>query len=135
MLRRAADITILRYLVASALALAVDMATFLALLQSGVAPSVAAMSGYSLGIAAHWLMSSRAVFLDGLAELGPDRLRQKVLFVLSALLGLGLTTGIVSAGARLGLDPRVAKIGAIAVSFTTNWLVRRMIVFRAPVRA
>ena len=34
-------------------------------------------------------------------------------------------------GSALGLDPRLAKLAAIAVSFQTTYLLRRHIVFRA----
>lgn len=135
MLRRAADIVLVRYLVASVIALGIDMATFLALLRAGTAPALAATAGYCLGIVAHWLLSSRAVFGDGLAAPGPDRTRQKVLFVLSALFGVGVTTSIVGMAAWLGADPRLGKLAAIAVSFTTNWLLRKGLVFRAGARA
>ncbi|MFM5886175.1 MAG: GtrA family protein [Novosphingobium sp.] len=135
MLRRAADIVLVRYFIASLLALGVDMATFLTLLQLGTAPTLAASAGYSLGIVAHWLLSSRAVFADGLAAPGPERTRQKVLFLLSALFGVGVTTGIVGAADYLGADPRLGKLVAVAVSFTVNWLLRRGLVFRAGARA
>lgn len=131
MLRRLSDITFLRYIAASALALGVDMGTFLALLAAGAMPAMAAALGYSLGIVTHWLLSSRAVFSAGVADRGPERTRQKALFVGSALLGLGLTTGIVGLGALAGLDPRAAKLAAIAASFTLTWLMRERIVFRA----
>ncbi len=130
MLRRTADNLLLRYLAASAVALAVDMASFLILLRLGVAATPAATSGYSLGIAAHWLLSSRAVFSAGVAARGPERTRQKVLFVASALLGLGLTTLIVSIGTGIGLDPRLAKLAAIGLSFTVTWLLRKTVIFR-----
>lgn len=131
MLRRLSDMTFLRYIAASALALGVDMGTFLALLAGGAMPAMAAALGYSLGIVTHWLLSSRAVFIAGVADRGPERTRQKALFVGSALLGLGLTTGIVGLGALAGLDPRAAKLAAIAASFTLTWLMRERIVFRA----
>jgi putative flippase GtrA len=130
MLRRLTDIVFLRYIAASALALGVDIGSFLALLAAGTPPAAAAASGYSLGIVAHWLVSSRAVFAAGVAERGPERTRQKALFVLSALLGLGLTTAIVGLGGFAGLDPRLAKLIAIAASFTLTWLMREKIVFR-----
>jgi len=131
MLRRLSDITFLRYIAASAMALGVDMGTFLALLAAGALPTVAAAMGYSFGIITHWLLSSRAVFTDGVADRGPERTRQKALFVVSALLGLALTTGIVGLGGLAGLDPRLAKLAAIAASFTVTWLMREKIVFRA----
>ena len=125
------DIRFIRYILASVGALAVDVGVFLALLSVGVMAAVASAIGYSFGILAHWLMSSRAVFQDTVAEGGMARTRQKALFVISALVGLGLTTLIVGAGDHAGGDPRLAKVLAIAVSFFATWLIRSRIVFRA----
>ena len=130
LLARLGDVRLLRYLFASVGALAVDMGCFLALLSAGMWPASASAVGYCLGIVAHWLMSSRAVFADTVAERGVARTRQKALFVISALIGLALTSGIVWAGDASGLDPRAAKLVAIAVSFTVTWLLRSKIVFR-----
>lgn len=130
MLRRALDMVFLRYIAASALALGIDMGTFLALLALGLAAAPAAALGYGLGIAAHWLASSRAVFTAGVAARGPERHRQKALFVGSALAGLALTTAIVGIGSALGLDPRLAKLAAIGCSFTLTWLLRERVIFR-----
>lgn len=121
-----------RYVLSSAAALAVDVGAFLALLALGMAAVPASAIGYSLGILAHWLLSSRAVFPDNVAQAGLARIRQKALFVMSALLGLALTTAIVGLGDMAGFDPRSAKLVAILVSFTATWLVRSRIVFRAP---
>lgn len=130
MLRRAADIVFVRYIGASALALGVDMGTFLALLSMGMAAASAAAAGYAVGIAAHWLVSSRAVFTTGVARRGPERNRQKVLFAGSALAGLALTTAIVGAGTSLGTEPRLAKLVAIGASFVLTWLLRERLIFR-----
>lgn len=124
-----ADIRLMRYLLASIGALAIDMGSFLALLAAGVWPAPASAIGYCLGIVAHWLLSSRAVFADTVAARGPGRTQQKILFVISALIGLGLTTLIVWVGARAGLDPRIAKVAAIGVSFSVTWLLRSKVVF------
>jgi len=129
-LLRIVDRRITRYLLASVGALAADVGTFLALLSLGVWAAGASAIGYSLGIVAHWLMSSRAVFIGNVAERGFARTRQKALFVVSALIGLALTTGIVWAGDTAGFDPRIAKLVAIAVSFTATWLLRSRVVFR-----
>jgi len=131
MLRRLTDIGFLRYIPASAIALGVDIGSFLLLLTGGVPAVAAAAAGYSLGIVAHWLISSRAVFTDGVAARGPERTRQKAMFVVSALLGLGLTTAIVGLAGLGGIDPRLAKLVAIAGSFALTWLMRERIVFRA----
>jgi len=130
MLARVRDVRLVRYMAASVGALAVDMGSFLALLALGVWSAPAAAAGYSLGILAHWLLSSRAVFSDTVAPRGTLRTRQKALFVVSALLGLALTTGIVGLGDLAGLDPRLAKGVAIVASFTLTWLLRSRIVFR-----
>lgn len=130
LLAKLSDVRFVRYLCASVGALAVDVGSFLALLALSVAAAPASAVGYSLGILAHWLMSSRAVFADTVAERGMARTRQKALFVISALVGLALTTVIVGAGDWSGVDPRLAKLVAIAVSFLATWLIRSRIVFR-----
>ncbi|MBW8783624.1 MAG: GtrA family protein [Novosphingobium sp.] len=121
---------LVRYFAASVLALGVDMGCFLALLALGTAPGPASAAAYSLGIVAHWLLSSRTVFTDAVAAEGIARTRQKALFVLSALIGLALTTAVVSGAAAFGADPRLAKLAAVAVSFAATWLLRERIVFR-----
>lgn len=125
------DIRFIRYVLASVGALAVDVAAFLALLAAGVAAAPASAAGYSLGILAHWLMSSRAVFQNSVAQGGLARTRQKALFVISALVGLGLTTAIVGLGDYAGGDPRLAKVIAIVASFLVTWMIRSRIVFRS----
>ena len=111
------------------MALSVDMGVFLAALTLGADAVLAAALGYSTGIIAHWLMSSRAVFVGGLAEGGTPRRQQQLLFLLSALVGLALTMAIVALGDRLGIDPRLAKLVAVATSFQATYLLRRHMVF------
>jgi len=125
------DMRLVRYVLASVGALAVDVGSFLAFLALGVAAAPASALGYSLGIVAHWLMSSRAVFQDTVAERGMARTRQKALFVISALVGLAITTAIVGAADYTGIDPRIAKGAAIIVAFTATWILRSKVVFRA----
>jgi len=134
LVNRLRQVTLLRYLIASVGALAVDMGSFLALLALAVPAVAASAIGYSLGIVAHWLMSSRKVFADSVAEGGYERTRQKALFVGSALVGLAVTTGVVGSASMAGLDPRLAKLVAIIVSFTVTWLLRERIIFRKSAR-
>lgn len=129
-LSRLTDLRLIRYGLASVAALAADMGVFLALLASGLAAAPASALGYSIGIVTHWLISSRAVFVGRVAQRGPDRTRQKALFVGSAFIGLALTTAIVGAGELAGVDPRLAKLVAIVTSFAATWLLRSRIVFR-----
>jgi len=135
LLAKLRDIRFLRYVLASVGALAVDVGSFLALLALGLTAAPASAIGYSLGILAHWLMSSRAVFQDKVAVDGMARTRQKALFVISALLGLALTTAIVGVGDWSGTDPRIGKGGAVVVSFIATWLIRSRMVFRGEDRA
>lgn len=121
--------TYVRYIAASGGALAVDMGLFMAALTLGVAPVAAAASGYCAGILAHWLMSSRAVFVGSLAARGSARRQQQMLFLGSALVGLAITVAIVGIGHKLQLDPRLAKIVAIGVSFQATYVLRRKLVF------
>lgn len=123
--------TLSRYFAASVVALGFDMGSFLMLLAAGIPAAPASALSYSLGILVHWLISSRAVFVDGVAERGPARTRQKALFVGSALVGLALTAGIVGLGAAVGIDPRLAKLAAVGVSFVATWLLRARVVFAA----
>lgn len=126
------QLTYLRYLVVSVAALAVDLGLFLALLQMGMVSMAASAVGYSAGIAVHWFLSSRKVFGDRVSDKGTsERMQQKAMFVMSALLGLGLTTAVVGLGDALGFDPRIAKIVAIGVSFQLTYLLRNVIIFRS----
>ena len=128
-LNRIRQIVLARYILASVGALAVDMGTFQALLSTGIRPVGASAVGYSIGIAVHWILSSRKVFADQVAAGGMERTRQKAMFVVSALIGLGVTAMIVGGASAAGLDPRVAKLCAIGVSFTVTWLLRKRVVF------
>lgn len=129
-LNRIRQIVLARYILASVGALAVDMATFRALLSAGMTPVTASAIGYSIGIAVHWILSSRKVFADQVAAGGMARTRQKAMFVVSALIGLAVTTMIVGGASAAGLDPSIAKLCAIVVSFTVTWLLRKRVVFR-----
>lgn len=129
-LTRLRDVRFVRYMLASVGALAVDFGSFLVMLSLGVMATGASALSYSLGILAHWLLSSRTVFHDTVAERGIERTKQKVMFVISALMGLALTTGIVGGAVIAGFDPRLAKLAAVVASFMLTWLLRSKIVFR-----
>lgn len=124
------DPVYIRYGLVSVCALGADVGTFMALMAGGMLASLASGAGYSAGIAVHWLLSSRLVFAHETHARGSAaRRQQKLLFAGSAILGLGLTMGIVGLGTALGLDPRAAKLIAIVVSFQSVWLLRRLYVF------
>jgi putative flippase GtrA len=123
------DQVYLRYVGASAASLGVDFAICMLAMSVGVPPALAAACGYMVGIVCHWLISSRMVFVGQVAEDAASRRQQQALFVLTALVGLGITTGIVGLGSRYGLDPRIAKGIAIVVSFQATYLLRKKVVF------
>lgn len=131
LVNRLRGMTFIRYVFVSVGALAVDMGVFLALLKMGTVSTAAAAIGYTVGIGAHWLLSSRKVFHDRISDRGTmARTQQKAMFVISALLGLALTMAIVGIGDALGLDPRLAKIFAIGASFMLTYLLRNVVIFR-----
>lgn len=121
---------LVRYIVASAIALGVDLGSFLVMLSLGTMAMAASAASYALGILVHWLISSRKVFADTVAERGIERTKQKALFVMSALAGLALTAGIVGAADLAGIDPRLAKLFAVAASFALTWVLRSKVIFR-----
>ena len=121
----------LRYVAVSVGALATDMGVFLALLEFGLPSMAASAVGYSIGILTHWMLSSRKVFQDRVSDKGTaERTQQKAMFLASALLGLLMTVIIVGAGTALGMDPRLAKILAIIISFLLTYALRNIVIFR-----
>ena len=122
-------IVYLRYLAASLLALGVDLAVFMAGLAAGIWAVPASIAGYSAGIAVHWLASSRAVFGNRVAAEGSGRNRQQMLFIVSALAGLAVTTAIVGIGQCIGLPPLASKLAAILIGFHVTYFLRKKVVF------
>ena len=121
--------TIARYFSSSVVALGADSASFLIMLQCGVAPATAAAIGFMLGTVVHWQVSSRVMFADGVAPAGPERRAQMILFVASALVGLVLTTAIVGGAVALAINPRLAKLVAVGISFVTTSSLRHVLIF------
>ena len=121
----------LRYVAVSIGALATDMIVFLLLLETAMPGTAASAVGYSVGIFAHWILSSRKVFHDRVSEKGTAaRTQQKAMFLGSALLGLALTIIVVGAGTALGIDARIAKAAAIGTSFVLTYMLRNVVIFR-----
>lgn len=118
-----------RYIGASLVSLGLDFGVFMATLSLGVPPAIAAATGYVAGILCHWAISTRLVFVGQVAASSAGRRQQQILFLLSAFVGLGITTGIVGIATRYGIDPRLAKGAAIVVSFQATYVLRRKVVF------
>ena len=121
--------TLSRYLLASVVALGCDVAVYFALVGMSLDTTFASALGYSIGIIVHWLISSQIVFVGKLRE-GTALHLQRALFAGSALLGLGLTVGVVAMLTGAGSDALTAKIAAIIVSFVAVYVTRKWGVFK-----
>ena len=121
--------SITRYLLASIVSLAFDVALFMVLVAFASDPGWASAAGYSAGIIVHWLISSTFVFPGKTREGGGLQL-QRLGFVGTAILGLGITVSIVSGLTELEILPVVAKGAAVFVSFFAVYVTRKYGVFR-----
>ncbi len=120
--------TITRYLAASIIALAFDVALFASLVGLAVDPTIASAAGYCAGIVVHWMVSANIVF-TGKTRNGTALHIQRALFAGSALVGLGITVLTVELLGRIGLHPIPAKATAVGVSFTAVYAMRKWGVF------
>ena len=121
--------SITRYLLASIVSLAFDVALFMVLVAFLFDPGISSAVGYSAGIVVHWLISSSFVF-PGKTRNGAALQLQRLGFIGTAILGLGITVSIVSWLTELGTLPVIAKGVAVFVSFFAVYLTRKYGVFR-----
>jgi putative flippase GtrA len=121
--------TITRYLVASVIALAFDVALFASMVALGVDPTMASALGYCAGIIVHWTVSANIVF-TGKTRDGTALHVQRALFAGSALVGLAITVATVELLGRAGLHAIAAKGVAVGVSFGAVYAMRKWGVFR-----
>jgi len=121
--------TITRYLAASIIALAFDVALFSSLVAMAVDPTLASAAGYCAGIVIHWLVSANIVF-TGKTRDGAALHIQRALFAGSALVGLGITVATVEILGRVGVHPIPSKGVAIGISFVAVYAMRKWGVFR-----
>ena len=121
--------TITRYLVASVIALAFDVALFASMVTLGVDPTMASALGYCTGIIVHWMVSANIVF-TGKTRDGAALHVQRVLFAGSAMVGLAITVVTVELLGRAGLYAIAAKGVAVGVSFGAVYAMRKWGVFR-----
>jgi putative flippase GtrA len=121
--------TITRYLAASMIALAIDVALFFALVATATDPTIASAAGYCAGIVVHWLVSANIVFTGKMRD-GAALYVQRALFAGSALVGLGITVATVEILGRIGIDPMPSKGVSIGISFIAVYAMRKWGVFR-----
>jgi putative flippase GtrA len=119
----------LPYLIVSGISLGVDLGIFYFMLRMDMPAVQASILGYVSGLVVHWLLSSRLIFSDKIHATTALRRRQKILFVISALVGLVITVLVVKSGLRMGLEPGLSKLAAVALSFHLTYLLRRLFVF------
>lgn len=129
--RRLLDLHFIKYFIASVGALAVDMGSFLLLLNTPLQPGISAGIAYTFGIMAHWVLLSRSVFEDGTHQRGRARTKQKAAFLTTTWAGLGVTSGIVGLAGFLGANVIISKGIAVAISFVMNYLIRKKFIFTA----
>lgn len=117
-----------RYTVASVAALTIDFAIYLSFIAGGTKASVAGAIGYLGGLVLHYALSTWFVFETAGSTKSPTR--RFIEFILSGLVGLTLTAGIISLATELlAFDPLSAKVVAVGVSFVAVFLLRRSVVF------
>lgn len=123
--RRNVPAQLLLYLFVGALSLCADFVVFLALLPLGLV--LAVIAGFVVGTVANYLLCTLLAFTRG--RFG--RTNELIRLFGVALVGVGLTLGIVLALAALGLSPVLSKAVATVVVFAWNYLGRRLFVFGA----
>ena len=121
--------TITRYLAASIIALAFDVALFSSLVALAMDPTIASAAGYCAGIVIHWLVSANIVF-TGKTRDGAALHIQRALFAGSAMIGLCITVATVEILGRIGVHPIPSKGAAIGISFVAVYAMRKWGVFR-----
>jgi putative flippase GtrA len=118
----------LRYLSASALALAIDFGVYVGLIRlAGVHYLVAAPIGFALGLATIYLLSTRWVFRERRVA---DRRAEFALFALIGLAGMALNQVVLFAAVQwLGASFEIAKVISAGLVFSFNFAARKLLLF------
>jgi len=123
-------IEFIKYTAASAIALALDYSVYWVLAgRMGVSIGTAAAVGYVAGMVLAYVLLSSGVFTR--RWLSGRRGIEAGLFAVSGLIGLVLTYVTATLFDRLaGGNLHEAKMAAVAVSFVSVYLFRKLVVFR-----
>jgi putative flippase GtrA len=118
------------YTVASTLALGTDVTSYFMLIVAGWPVFAAGVTGYTMGMLVHFVLSRRFVFDRAACAKSEPRLLGE--FALSSLAGLAVTaTVIATATSVFAAGPATAKLSAVVMSFFAVYAIRRMVVFAA----
>jgi putative flippase GtrA len=118
----------IRYFAASALALAIDFGTYVGLIRlADVHYLIAGPVGFSLGLAAIYLLSTRWVFGERRLT---DRKTEFALFALVGLAGMALNQLVLFAAVQwLAASFEVAKFISAGIVFSFNFATRKLLLF------
>lgn len=117
-----------RYALASAAALLLDFAVFLALTALAIGPSLAGVLGYGAGMGLHYLLSVRFVFDARASKKAHARLFAE--FALTGVSGMAITALVIAVVTGLaGAPALVGKVLAAGASFLFVFFLRRAVVF------
>jgi putative flippase GtrA len=117
-----------RYLAASALALAIDFGLYSGLIRlAGVDYLVAAPIGFAAGLATVYAVSIRWVFRHRRLQSVRDEF---AVFALIGLAGMALNQAVIWTGVELlALSPELAKVLSAGTVFGFNFVLRKLLLF------
>jgi putative flippase GtrA len=118
----------IRYLGASAVALAADAGTYVALIRgAGIDYLVAAPASFMLGLLVIYFFSTRWVFACRRLK---DARVEFAVFATIGLIGLCLNQLVIYAGvAHSGLSAEAAKLASVSLVFGFNFVSRKLLLF------
>lgn len=118
----------LGYFTASLVALGIDMALLLMLVRV-MHPLAAATIAFLCGLLVCYALVVRFVFSE--RRYGTRRTREAAIFFLVGLVGLGVNDAVIYLGHVLLMLPlALSKLGAAALSFLFNFIIRKFLLFR-----
>ncbi len=119
-----------KYLVVSALALGIDLGIFSYTLRYwGISWALAASMGFVCGVILAYLLSIYFVFSARRIQKRPWA--EFTIFVSIGIAGLLITQICLWIGIEwLKINPELSKLGAATVTFASNFLMRKIILFR-----
>lgn len=121
---------LLRYLAASAIALAVDVLSFSALLRLvGLPWMLAATLAFITGVLVAYHLSIRFVFRERLLAHAPRH--EFAAFATIGIVGLGVTQVVLWLGIEhYHAHPEMTKLVAAGITFLCNFAMRKLMLFR-----